>query len=269
MKRARSQSRIVLDQPIIDRILDLKLDHPNWGYRRVWAYIRYRDGVVVGKNRIYRLMSEAKKLVPLNTQLKASRTAHRSKPKAKVPNQFWGTDMTKIYISSWGWVYLHVVLDWFSKEIIGYHLSMTSKSSDWLIALNMAVQTRFSNGIFAKLGKPKLISDNGCQPTSAVFMKSCSELKIKQIFTTWNNPKGNADTERLFRTLKEDLVWPNEWTSPFQFQAALDAWIIAYNTDFPHQSLRYKTPAQFFSDFVTSRAARKEAVSKKFSLSFA
>ena len=78
----------MLDQPVLDRILDIKKDHPNWGYRRVWAYIRYRDGVVVGKNRIYRLMSEAKKLVPLNTQLKASRTAPRSKPRAKVPNQF-------------------------------------------------------------------------------------------------------------------------------------------------------------------------------------
>ncbi len=100
-------------------------------------------------------------------------------------------------------------------------------------------------------------------------MKACSELKIKQIFTSWNNPKGNADTERLFRTIKEDLVWPNEWTSPFQFQAALDQWVVAYNTDFPHQSLRYKTPAQFNLDFVRSRTARKEEKSKKYSLSFA
>jgi len=269
MKRSRSQRRIELDTPIINRMVDIKKDHPNWGYRRVWAYIRYRDGVIVGKNRIYRLMSDANKLVPHNDKIKASRTASRSKPVAKVPNQFWGTDMTKIYISSWGWVYLHVVLDWFSKEIIGHHLSMTSKSSDWQNALNMAVQTRFPNGIFAKRGKPKLISDNGCQPTSTSFMKACSELKIKQIFTSWNNPKGNADTERLFRTIKEDLVWPNEWTSPFQFQAALDQWVVAYNTDFPHQSLRYKTPAQFNLDFARSRTARKEEKSKKYSLSFA
>lgn len=269
MKRSRSERRTTLDRPVIKRILDIKKDHPSWGYRRVWAYIRYRDGVVVGKNRIYRLMSEAKKLVPSNTQLKASRTSNRSKPRASVPNQFWGTDMTKIYVTSWGWVYFHVVLDWFSKEIIGYQLSTTSKSSDWLVALNNAVQTRFPDGIFSKRGKPKLISDNGCQPTSTAFMKSCSELKIKQIFTTWNNPKGNADTERLFRTIKEDLVWPNEWTSPFQLQAALDAWVVAYNTDFPHQSLRYKTPAQFNQDFLNRKAARKEARSKNHSLSLA
>ena len=68
--------------------------------------------------------------------------------------------------------------------------------------------------------RKKLISDNGCQPTSGAYMKACSQLKIKQIFTTWNNPKGNADTERVFRTLKEDLVWTHEWTLPFQFQQA-------------------------------------------------
>ena len=100
-------------------------------------------------------------------------------------------------------------------------------------------------------------------------MRACSELKIKQIFTTWNNPKGNADTERLFRTIKEDLIWPNEWTSPFHLQAALDSWVVAYNTDFPHQSLRYKTPAQFNQDFLYLRAERKEARSKKYSLSLA
>ncbi|NBV83548.1 transposase, partial [bacterium] len=84
MKRSRSQRRIELDTPIINRMVDIKKDHPNWGYRRVWAYIRYRDGVIVGKNRIYRLMSEANKLVPHNDKIKASRTASRSKPVAKV-----------------------------------------------------------------------------------------------------------------------------------------------------------------------------------------
>ena len=55
-------------------------------------------------------------------------------------------------------------------------------------------------------------------------MKACSQLKIKQIFTTWNNPKGNADTERVFRTLKEDLVWTNEWHLSFEFQGDLELW---------------------------------------------
>ncbi len=69
------------------------------------------------------------------------------------------------------------------------------------------------------------------------FMKECSALEIKQIFTCYNNPKGNADTERVIRTIKEDLIWIKEWKSPSQLEERLKAWIIKYNTDFPHSSL--------------------------------
>lgn len=167
--------------------------------------------------------------------------------------------MTKVKIQGWGWGYVHVVLDWYTKEIIEHHVSLTTKTDDWLEALNRAINTRFPEGIMAKRGKPKLISDNGCQPTSEWYMKACSELNIKQIFTTFNNPKVNADTERVFRTMKEDCVWINEWTDPFLFQNDLESWIKAYNSDFPHQSLGYKTPAQFMKAF-SSRKLRKEVV---------
>ena len=260
MKRARSQSRIETDKPILAGIIALKSEHPLWGYRRVWAYLRYRQGIVVGKNRIYRLMKENKLLITKQSRLLAKRTPIRPKPRASCPNQYWGMDMTKVKVSSFGWVYLHIVLDWFSKEIIGYSFSLQSKAADWLEALNMAVNHRFPDGIRQALSKPKLITDNGCQPTSERFIKDCSELEIKQIFTTWNNPKGNADTERVLRTLKEDLVWPYDWDSPFALESAFIKWVSDYNTDFPHQALNYKTPAQamaLFNDSVTKKEVPK------------
>jgi transposase InsO family protein len=266
MKRARSRSRIEKDAALLTKIQAIKADHPLWGYRRVWAYLRYRNGLVVGKNTICRIMKENALLVQKNMALRAKRTSTRPKPRAKVPNQYWGTDMTKLKIQGWGWLYVHIVIDWYTKEIIGYHASLTSKASDWLAALNMAVNARFPQGILDHKGKPKLISDNGCQPTSESFMKTCSQLKIKQIFTSWNNPKGNADTERFFRTLKEDLVWINDWDNPFEFQKDFHAWILAYNTDFPHQSLNHLTPAQFFDVYIKNRVARKELSSQKHSL---
>lgn len=265
LKRKRSKSRTQKDLPIIDRIRDIKADHPLWGYRRIWAYLRYRENVVIGKNRVYRLMKEAALLVTPNLRLKAKRHSFRQKPRAKVPNQYWGIDMTKIRLSSWGWIYIHCVIDWYSKEVIGSFVSTTSKSTDWLFALEQAVQNRFPEGIHAKKGKPKLISDNGCQPTSETFMKACSTLGIKQIFTTWNNPKGNADTERFFRTLKEDLVWTHEWALPFEFQPDFDNWIQAYNSDFPHQSLRYLTPAQAMQAFINRKSNKEVHISPKHS----
>jgi putative transposase len=266
MKRARSRSRLEKDAFLLAKIQDIKANHPLWGYRRVWAYLRYRQAVVVGKNTVCRIMKENALLIQKNTALRAKRTSSRPKPRAKVPNQYWGTDMTKVKIQGWGWLYIHIVIDWYSKEIIGYHASLTSKASDWLDALNMAVNVRFPQGILDHKGKPKLISDNGCQPTSKSFMKTCSQLKIKQIFTSWNNPKGNADTERFFRTLKEDLVWINDWDNPFDCQKDFQAWIQLYNADFPHQSLKNLTPAQFFDVFIKNRALRKESKSKNYSL---
>jgi putative transposase len=265
MKRRRSVNRIELDRPIIEQIKEIKAEHPFWGYRRIWAYLRFRQKVVVGKNRIYRLMKENNILVPKNLKLKAKRHSNRKKPRAKIPNQFWGMDMTKVKLQTWGWLYIHAVLDWCTKEIIGFHVSSTSKTNDWLEALDMAINNRFPNGILEARFKPKLITDNGCQPTSCKFMQSCSTYAIKQIFTTWNNPKGNADTERVFRTLKEDLVWPREWNLPFEFEKDLIQWIHDYNTDFPHQSLGYKTPAQMATIF-NEKKLRKE-VKKRENLS--
>ena len=61
--------------------------------------------------------------------------------------------------------------------------------------------------------------------------------------------EGNADTERVFRTLKEDVVWTVDWQDPFEFQSELECWISNYNSDFSHKSLNYRTPVQFMAHF--------------------
>ena len=94
MKRARSQTRIDSDKPIIAGIITITSEHPLWGYRRVWAYMRYRQGISVGRNRIYRLMKENKLLITKQSKLLAKRTPIKPKPRADRPNQIWGTDNT-------------------------------------------------------------------------------------------------------------------------------------------------------------------------------
>jgi len=187
--RAKSASVAERNQPLLAQIQTLKSKHPLWGYRRIWSYLRFRQGALINKKRIFRLMTERQLLVTKNFRLKAKRTTLRPKPHADRPNQFWGIDMTKIKMAGWGWLYLCVVLDWYSKEIIGYSLGIQSKTEDWLISLSRAVNERFPQGIQAPHPEIFLISDNSCQPTSQRFMQACSTLGIKQIFTTWSNPK--------------------------------------------------------------------------------
>ena len=251
MKGQKSLSVISRNESVLDEIQQIKSDHPLWGYRRVWSYMKYRQGLEVNKKRIYRLMKEKGLIVTAQTRLRAKRGPMQAKPRAHRANQFWGIDMTKIKLSSWGWFYLVIVLDWYTKEIVGYSLSLQSKTEDWLSALNTAVSERFPNGIRSCDKQLFLISDNGSQPTSEKFMKNCSLLGIKQIFTTWSNPKGNADTERLMRTIKEDIIWPYDWDNPFLLQSILHNWIGRYNTDFPHQSL-----GQFNTETVLSKTLK-------------
>ena len=198
MKRKRSENVKKRDLFVLKEIKSLKQDHPFWGYRRVWAYLKYQKELVLSRNRIYRIMKENSLLVPKNKVLKAKRTLNRPKPRGYRINQFWGIDMTKVYIQNSGWIYVHIVIDWFTKEVLSCHISNTSTTKDWAICVNESVNKCFPRGIDLAEKCPQLISDNGCQPTSKSFMQYCYALGIKQIFTSWNNPKGNADTERFF-----------------------------------------------------------------------
>jgi len=259
MKRTKSKSVIERNKPLLTQIKAIKTDHPLWGYRRIWSYLKYRQGIPVNKKRVYRLLKEQNLIVTPDVRLKAKRGPTRPKPVAQHPNHFWGIDMTKIKLNSWGWLYLCVVLDWHTKEIVGHSLSLQSTTDHWLDALDMAVNNRFPNGIRESLKDQLfLISDNGCQPTSQRFMMGCSLLGIKQIFTTWCNPKGNSDTERVMRTIKEDIVWPYDWDNPFEFEVRLHKWVYDYNTDYPHQSLNNLTPAQFYEKQLNLSADRHD-----------
>ena len=99
------------NQDILERIQKLKADHPFWGYRRVWAYLRFVDNLEVNKKRILRLMRAHQLLVKPDLRLKARRISSHSKPRPTVPNQWWRIDMTKVIVDGYGWVYVVVVLD--------------------------------------------------------------------------------------------------------------------------------------------------------------
>lgn len=239
MTRSPSLKVIERNEPILKKIKELKAEHPFWGYRRIWAHLTYVDHIEINKKRVYRLMKIHNLTVTKNTRLKAKRTPTRSKPQASRPNEVWGIDMTKFKTRE-GWGYLVVTLDWYSKKIVGYHLSGVSRTAEWLEALEVGVQCQLPQG--ARGQGVKLVSDNGCQPTSTGFMKACHYLGIEQIFTSYNNPKGNAETERMMRTLKEELLWLREWESINEAQRALDQWIHSYNESYLHSAHGYRSP---------------------------
>jgi putative transposase len=220
---------------LLQRIRELKADHPFWGYRRIWAYLRFVEGWIINKKRILRLIRENHLLVQPNLRLKANRTPSGNKPRPTRPNEWWEIDMTKVLVEGFGWVYIVLVLDWYTKKIVGYDAGSPGTAQHWLSALAMAVNGQFPDG--ARGQDVSLMSDNACQPTAQAFMAACSTLGLHQAFTSDNNPKGNADTERVMRTLKAEWLWLQEWASPFEVVRALATWIDTDNTRYLHSAL--------------------------------
>lgn len=192
------------------------------------------------------LLSKENKNIALRTKT--------SKPKATSPNSWWGIDATKIKLNYVGWIYITIVIDWFSKKLVGYHIGMQSTAADWSFALDQAVTRQFPNGIRSYPNKLCLMSDNGCQPTSRRFKDDCETLGINLVFTSYCNPKGNAETERFIRTMKEECLWINEFESFDELKIILENWIEIYNRSYLHSALKYKSPAMFEDLYLRKRS---------------
>jgi transposase InsO family protein len=238
--RRSSESVASRNAGVVARLRELKAEHPFWGYRHCWAHLRYVDRLAVNKKRVYRLMQVHRLLAP-QTSHDIPRQPMRPKPRADRPNQWWGIDMTKAMTES-GWAYVVLVKDWYTKKLVGHYCGTTSRAGEWLTALERGLSRQFPEGVRDR--QLHLMSDNGSQPTSEKFMKACSFLGIHQAFTSYNNPKGNADTEQVMRTLKEELIWLREWRDVGELSAALDEWIETYNATWLHSALGYRTPNQ-------------------------
>jgi len=139
-------------------------------------------------------------------------------------------------------VYVVIVLDWYTKKIVGHYSGRQTRTAEWLEALEKGLNREFPGRVRGQ--GLKLMSDNGSQPTSLSFMKACSNLEVEQVFTSYNNPKGNADTERMIRTMKEGLFWLREWSGEAELSKELDKWVEYYNRNYLHSTHGYRTPVQ-------------------------
>ena len=156
----------VKEADLLEKIQGIKLEHPFWGYRRVTAWLVHWEKLLVNHKKVRRLMKE-NDLMVTQTVRKAKRTPQRSKPRAEKPRQYWGIDVTKFMIASTGWAYLVIVLDWYTKKIVGWDISIRSKAEDWKRALEMGINNEFPQGV--KGQGLNLISDNGSQTYSKEF----------------------------------------------------------------------------------------------------
>jgi putative transposase len=169
---------------------------------------------------------------------------------AQAPNRKWVTDITYLHTAE-GWVYLAVVLDLFSRKVVGWALSNSLATELVSAALRQAVESRRPEG--AKLLHH---SDRGCQYTSDAYQQILRTLRIQCSMSRTGCCYDNAVMERFFWSLK------HEWTNHESFQNLAEARLSVfryietfYNPQRLHQTLGYLSPNQFEADHAPANAA--------------
>src|SRR6476660_240020 len=130
-----------------------------YGYRRVAWWLRRKEGLVVNRKRVLRVMRERGLLVR-SRRLRARRRKEWGRVEVSRPNQIWQSDMTKVWAGpAVGWAYLVCVIDCCTREIVGWNLSHRCQTEDALVSVEQAVLERMPKG--SRQASVTLTTDNG------------------------------------------------------------------------------------------------------------
>jgi putative transposase len=225
------------------RLQELLTQHPTFGYRRLWALLRYREGYGVNRKAVYRILKLKGWLVHQRPCTPRPRVrGWRSQTAAS--NQRWAMDVTHIPCGADGWAHLTTVIDCHDREVIGYEFALRGRAKEAERALEAACLHRF--GTLRPQGAVPIVrSDNGLIFQSRRFRAACRDYRLPQEFITPYTPEQNGVIERFFRSLKEECVWQHQFHNFADAQQRLRAWLTWYNTSRPHQALGYRSPIQF------------------------
>ena len=230
------------------RIEDLCLQYPKYGYRRITKQL-HREGTIVNHKRVARIMREngwscrpAKKKWVRTTDSKHGYRVYPNLVKdLKVDdiNQVWVADITYIHILVC-FIYLAVIMDVFSRKVIGYALSRKIDTQLTLQALRMAINTRNP--------KPGCIhhSDRGVQYASTDYIKELNFFGFQISMSRKGNPYDNAYAESLIKTLKSEEVHMWEYHTIEDVQRRIPYFIEeVYNHKRLHSALGYRPPCEY------------------------
>jgi len=228
---------------LMRRIDELHLDYPFAGSRMLQGLL-VGEGYKVGRLHVRTLMKrmgiEAIYRRPNTSKPEPGHKIYpyllRKLPVTR-PNQVWATDITYIPMAR-GFVYLVAVVDWFSRRVLSWRLSITLEVDFCIEALEEAL---------AQHGKPDIFNtDQGSQFTSQAFTQILKDAKIAISMDGKGAWRDNVFVERLWRTIKYEEVYLHAYQNVPEARAAIGKYLGFYNTKRPHSSLDRQTPDQVY-----------------------
>ena len=241
------------DKPLTETIKTIHIQsRATYGSPRVQAEL-HAQGVQVSRTRITRLMKQAGLKVRCKHKFRTTTNSrHRHKVAenllernftAHLPNQKWATDVTYLP-SSEGWLYLAVVLDLFSRKVVGWAMRETLRTELVTSALEMAQKSRQPRaGVLHH-------SDQGVQYASLEYRQALERLEAVQSMSRKGNCWDNAVLESFFSTLKLELELDKPQGTRTQTRTLVFEWMESfYNRERRHSSLGYRSPNTFEHDW--------------------
>lgn len=212
-----------------------------------------REGIRVSNKRVSALMREmglesvrvdAKKQYQLREKNARQNLIQRNFKVIK-PNQVWVSDITAFKVKG-KWFYLCVVIDLFSRKVIGFRVSQKSSTQLLTTTFKRAYKDR---------GKPSNLtfhSDQGSQYTSKAFTALLKECGVTQSLSTPGQPLDNAVAESFFSAFKKEEAYRKDYTSVRHFIESVTKYIDFYNNIRPHKTNHYKTPVELEAKYSDS-----------------
>lgn len=230
-----------------DQMQKVALEWPSYGYRRITAELQ-RRGFEVNRKRVLRMMREDNLLCVRRRAFVVTTDSCHNLPvypnlarkfKPTAINQLWVADITYIRLCT-EFVYLAVVLDAFSRRVIGWALGRTLEAELSITALRMA--------LIARQPAPGLIhhSDRGVQYASHAYTDMLKHHQVTISMSRKGNPYDNAACESFMKTLKQEEVYRNEYHDFHDVRASIGVFLErVYNEKRLHSALGYLPPAEF------------------------
>jgi transposase InsO family protein len=253
------------DMTMRSAIQEIALEHRRrYGYRRVTAELR-RQGMIVNHKRVARLMRADNLLTLQNREL--DRTMD-SNPELQIylnlasrmdvcgPNQLWIADITYVHLNA-EFVYLAVVLDAFSRRVVGWSVDRSLQARLPTNALQMAIMNR----------RPPVglvhHSDRGVQYRCKTYMQTLREHRMLASISRPGKPYDNAFCESFMKTLKREEIYANEYRDLEHLVQSVEAFIEHYyNRCRLHSALGYRSPEEFEGRSLQRNAQPDLAASK-------
>jgi putative transposase len=211
------------------------------GHRKVWARLRVIDGIRVSRKRVLRLMREHALLSPHRARQRRE-TAHDRHIVTAAPNVMWAIDATQIATVQDGKIWLFGVAEHWNAELLGWHVAKSGNRFEATQALGMAVRQQFGHLSAGAARGVALRHDHGSAFMADHFRKQVRFWGISPSYAFVGEPETNGVIERLFRTLKEQVVHGRIFQTIDEVRDAVRAFTARYNAEWLIEKNGHRSP---------------------------